>query len=741
MISAQESRDLHKKWALELELADDEFKKWRERADKVVKRYRDDREKTSSKSQFNILWSNVQTLTPAIYSKLPKPEASRRYNDEDPIGRTAAVILERCLEYEVETYTDFGVALKNSLQDRLLSGRGTSWVRYEPHMLPVESPQVSDDVHEDDGNEPELEEEIDYECAPCDYVFWRDFRHSPARTWEEVRWVARDVYMTRDELVKRFGKLGESIPLAYMPDKLKDDKKELKEVSSKGEELEKALVVEIWSKTDSKVYWCCPDFDQILDARPDPLQLEEFFPCPKPLYATITTDSLIPVPDYCQYQDQAAELDRITARIESLERACKVAGVYDSSSKGLKELLSENVENRLIPVDSWAMFAEKGGINGAIAFLPLGEIVQALTVLYESREKCKQVIYEITGLADIVRGSTQASETATAQEIKSRFASIRIQQDQAEMARFASDLLKKKAEIMCRHFQPETLIKMSGVENTKDAEYALEAIQLLKSGDMRSFRVEVNADSMVELDVQQEKQERVEFLQAIGQYLTAALPIAQGAPQMTPFLLELLNFGVRGFRAGRDIEAAFDQLKSKMGEQQQMPPEAQQAIAQAQEQSQMAQESMAQTEQERQQLAEDKRNLDVEKQKMALEKEFSRAMEQLKKQAESQQAAQQKDVEAFKQKGLQDVASGIGQHMQVLDKFAAQVGDALAQMAETVAQIREEQAGEIQAVSEAVQQTQALLMKYATAKRTPVRGASGRVEGVRIEGFEPETIQ
>jgi len=738
----KESRDLHKRWSLERKLAEDEFKDWIKRSDKVVKRYRDERKTSDTGTRkFNILWSNVQTLTPAIYAKIPKPEVTRRQNDEDPVSRTAASILERALEYEVENYHDFDNALRNSLQDRLLGGRGTSWVRYEPHMM--QSPMLTDDV--------ETSEEIDYECAPCDYVHYKDMLHSPARTWEEVRWVSRDAYLTKAELIERFGEdAAKNVPLAYKPQALKDRENEgnRKEVSKEGEELEKALVMEIWCKTDKKVYWICPDHDTALDVKDDPLGLQDFFPCPRPLFATITTDNLIPVPDFTQYQDQADELDRVTARIDMLTKAVKAAGVYDATQKGVQQLLSENVDNRLIPVENFTAFSEKGGLKGVIDWMPLAEIITALRELYVARDSIKQTIYEITGLADIVRGASQASETATAQQIKSQFASLRIQMTQNDMARFSSDLLRLKAEIMAKHYQPKTLLMMSGIENTLDAEYAQPAIELLKSNPLRQFRIEVNSDSMVEIDVEEQKRGRVEFLTAAGGFLEQALPLAQTAPQMKPFLLELLNFGVRGFKAGRDVEGAFDQLKASMSKQVEMPVEVQQAQQEIQEQQMMLQEQGQQMQQEKiqideagQKLTAEKQALDVEKTKFGLEKQAAEKMIQMKSAADKQGQQMAKEVEAFKAKGLQDVAGGIGEHMGALDQFSQQVGQALTQMAEAITTVREQQAQEIAQLSDGVQATQQLLMRYATAKRTPIRGANGRVEGVQIEGFDGETLQ
>ena len=49
-----------------------------------------------------------------------------------------------------------------------------------------------------------------------------------------------------------------------------------------------------------------------------------------------------------------------------------------------------------------------------------------LNFLYQQREQSKQAIYEITGISDIVRGASHSSETATAQQIKTEWGSLRI---------------------------------------------------------------------------------------------------------------------------------------------------------------------------------------------------------------------------------------------------------------------------------------------------------------------------
>lgn len=734
--SAFDPVELNRRWSVEIDLAKKHYEKWTERAEKVVKRYRDERGELNSTERFNILWSNVQTLRPAAYSRKPKPEVSRRYNDQDPVGRAASTMLERCLEYEVEHYSDFDSAMRCALDDRLLVGRGVAWVRYDPHVESVED----DDIQTTDDAEQSGYEQIKYECAPTDYVFWRDYLQQPARTEEEVEWKARRTYLSRKAGVQRFGEVFNEVPLGHAPKGLEEHSAAK---SGAADDLKRAVVWEIWDKNTSQVVWIAESFDRVLDAKADPLQLDGFWPCPKPMYATTTTDSMVPVPDFCQYQDQADELDRVTARINLLEKAVRVAGVYDQSEGGLKRLLADNTENVLIPVQNWAAFSEKGGIAGSVSFMPLAEVVQALQTLYQSREAIKQTIYEITGLSDIVRGASQASETATAQQIKSRFASLRIQELQNDVARFASDLFRLKAQIICRLYQPETILQMAGMDQTIESpEIIQQALMLLKSQPIRSFRIEVTSDSMVELDVEQEKQARVEFLTAVGGFINSALPVVQASPPLLPLLGEMLRFGVRGFKVGREIEAAFDTALAQAQEAPMVPPELQQKEAMLAEQEQalgqfqaQIQDGMQGLEQEKQAFAQERMAFDFEREKFGLQQQAAKERETMKAQVEKFQQAQAKEVETFKAKGVEQVAGAIGEHMTTLDKFAQQVGQALSEMAQAIAQTRDEQAGEIRALSEAVQQTQTLLMQYARAKRTPVRDRSGRTVGVQIEGF------
>jgi hypothetical protein len=271
-------------------------------------------------------------------------------------------------------------------------------------------------------------------------------------------------------------------------------------------------------------------------------------------------------------------LDILSDRIDGLVKALRVRGVYDSSQPALQRLMTEGDNNALIPVDKWMAFSEKGGLKGSIDLLPLDTLANALLQCYRAREDIKSQIYEITGISDIIRGTSFASETATAQQIKGQYAGLRLRSMQEDVALFASELIRLKSQVMCMKYQPETILAYAAAQQMTPADQQLipQALELLRNKPLRNFRVDIAADSLVMLDENQNKQDRMQFLQAFGGFLAQALPVGQASPQMVPMMMELLRFGMQAFKAARPIEGQIDATLQQLAQAaQQRPPEEQ----------------------------------------------------------------------------------------------------------------------------------------------------------------------
>ena len=773
------------KWTGVIASYDREFKKWDSRVDKILKRYRDEnRTAREGSAKFNVLWSNVNTLVPAVFSRLPKPDVSRRHRDTDPVGRIAALLLERALEYETEHYPDYYATIKACVYDRFLPGRGTAWVRYEPHIeavkraIPVDGEQVTDDIDEPD-------ERLDYECSPVDYVHWKDFGHTVARTWDEVPQVWRWVYMRMPAKVARFGEeLAKKIPTDAPP----KEGRNRTEMGSDAPKEDGSLICELWDKDTKKVFWFSKSHPEMLDEKDDPLKLEEFFPCPKPLFATVTNETLVPVPDFTIYQDQARELDTLCERIDGLVNALQVKGVYDASIPELARIFTEAQNTNLIPVKNWAAFSEKNGLAGAIDLVDLKPIAEALRIAYEAMIQVKNQIYDLTGISDIIRGQSNANETATAQKLKGQYAGMRLKFMQYDVSKFAGELLQLKAQVICGQFTPEMFLRMSGAELLLDADkpYIKDALILLfgeerlrdpaaKNGPnpLRQFRIEVNADTMIELDEQAEKEARTEFIIAQATFMEKAIPMIQASPQIMPLVASLWKFSVGAFKAGKTLEGEFDAVIEKAkqmaanpqqqkpdpemervrSEQQiqqsriqadqqsnQMKLQAAQAQTQAQMQAdaqrdQMQMQASAQAEQAKMQAA-------MQIKQMEMQAESERHMRELQATAaENQRAAQlEQDTElrktALQVAGQIEVARINADAKDKADARASQIAGVEAQTEATAAGAAADSAAQAGADTQQIMQqllkTQSELLKTIAAPKQVMRDGNGRLIGIKM---------
>ena len=585
------------KWLEMLEMAERAEKDWHDVCDRIDKQLADleSLARSGAHRQLQIFWANMEVLKPATYMRPPVPVVAPRFRDRESLPRTASEVLERALVADVER-DHLHETLQLVRDDMLAAGRGVSWVR-----LGVR-----------DGRP----------AAICDHVDRQDFRMSPARKWREVEWVARRAYLTREQGVDRFGDV-------FFDVSMEERSLGVPEGSSyKG--YRQAEVWEIWHRSENAVVWVSPDCEKVLDIREPWLTLEEFFPCPKPASTTLQRSSLIPVPDFVYYRDQIEEINLLTARISALAENLRMRGFYAAGHGDVAEAVEAAIRETddrsvLVPISN---FAALGGssLKDAIVWLPLDEAAKVITDLVALRRQMIEDVYEVTGLSDIMRGATQASETATAQQLKAQYGSIRIQTKQGEIQRVARDILRIKAEIMAEQVPVEEIVAMSQVQDVPTQAEVMQAVQqlmlqaqqagpeamqqaqaqvqeyqsevtveqvgqLLADQRMRPFAIEIETDSTIAPDENAEKQRRVEFLTSIGGFIQSSAPTLVEFPELAPFAAEALRFAAGAFRAGRSMDDAIDQLAERIEEraaQPQEPDPMQQAMMQAQAEQAMA---------------------------------------------------------------------------------------------------------------------------------------------------------
>ena len=527
-------------------------------------------------SVLNLFHTNIKTLASMLCGSIPKPDVSREHQDpDDDVARVAAVLYERILSADVKpSGEDLSAVLKNVLLDRLVPGLGVARVRYDfqTQEIPTLDPQSGDQT---------MAEQVVWEDAPIEYVNWQDFLWGWARTWQEVPWIAFRNWLTKEEVTARFGEEVADKLQYQIQNPMGDDNRDHPVGSEYNNNVAKAQIWEVWYAITRKVYWFSPGATKILDEKDDPLQLNGFWPIPKPLMANLTTTLLVPTPDFALAQDLYNEIDILQSRIAIITRACKVVGVYDSSAEEIDRMLTEGVENDLIPVDNWAMLAEKGGLQGSIGWFPIQDIANVLGILRQLLGETIELLYQVTGMSDILRGANTDQYTSDGtNQLKAKFGSIRIQALQDEFARFASDLAGLKAEVVSKHFKPQSILQQSNARYLPQADIPLigPSVGLMQSPDIQ-WRVNIRPESIAMVDYAQLKAERTEFLTAMATYVQSAQAAAREIPGALPVLLELLKWGMAGYKGADYLEGTMDQAIEQAKQAAGQPQQDQQAQA------------------------------------------------------------------------------------------------------------------------------------------------------------------
>ena len=553
----------HQFWQSQKTAADKRLRHFTRQGNQVTKRFLDEREDANDigrseggvRSRLNLFWKNITTQQAMLYGSTPRIDVSREFHDpDDDIARVAATLFQRLLQSDMEASgEDLPTALKAALQDRLLPGLGVCRVRYDMGTTTASSlnPETM---------EMEEVEQLDFENAPVDYVHWQDFLWGWGRTWSEIPWMGFRSWLTKQEAADRFGAKAAN-NLEYKNQLPSGDDEENINSEEKNN-VQKAEIWEFWDKGEKRVFWFSAGADIILDVQDDPLDLMGFWPVPRPMAANLTTTIFTPRADYLFAQDLYNEIDVLQSRIAAITRAIKVVGVYDKGAgESVGRMLQEGTENQLIPVDNWAMFSEKGGLQGSMQWFPVQEVAQTLQILQEIQSNKIAQLNEITGMSEIMRGAAGGQYTAaSSNQLAAKMGSIYIQAVQDEFARFASDLEALKAEIISKHFAPQSILMQSNAQFMPEADKdkVMPAVELMQSPDVK-WRIDIRPESIAMIDYAQLKQERTEFLTSMATYVQSAQAAVKAVPGSLPILLELMKWGMAGFKGSDYLEGTMDQ--------------------------------------------------------------------------------------------------------------------------------------------------------------------------------------
>lgn len=575
------------RWMLEIDLAGKTEREWREKAAKALERYRDEKKRADFK--FNILWSNTEVLRPHLYSSTPKANVRRRFSDPDPVGKVAAEVMERALDYTIET-CGFDAFMNLAVLDYVLPGRSVARVRFEPSLK---------------TNEEGQPEELEYARCYPERVPYEKFRRGPGISWNEVPWLAYAHDLTMDEVKAKFPGWEEKVRYDVTMDGV-----DQKDADKNPSVYKRVRIWEILDRQKLETVFVAPSHkDAPLKREPNKMNLEGFYDCPEPLYAIESGDSLVPQVEFEMYRDQARELDRVTLRINRIVTTLKQRGIYDSTIEEMKSVLTA-ADNEMIPTTS--AMAKVAGIDKAIWMMPIDQAAGVLKILIEHREQVKQTIYEIMGIGDILRGTSDPNETLGAQQLKAQTGSLRMQRRQRDVQRFIREILRKMAEIIAENYTPELLSMMTNIRLLPDIatkekaaaglqQQAMlmkqagqeppqpppelgkptweEVMKLLRSDLLRGFRIDIETDSTIAADEATQRQQVTELITGIGGFVQNMVPAVQSGVFTPEAAKTILIAAVRPFKMGRAVEDALEQEMERPPAPQPDPEAAKQAAA------------------------------------------------------------------------------------------------------------------------------------------------------------------
>ena len=581
-------------------------KDFREDGKEILEIYSADR-----KTPFNILYSNTETLLPALFSEVPRPVIQRRYKDEDPMGKVVSEAAQRMLEYlldtDIDEYEKFDSSMSDATLDGLLPGRGVTSVKYE-----------NDD---------------DWETVCTDSKKWNRVLFGYAHKWSKVPWVAYEEYLDRKEAKRLFG--SKVNKLRFVEGEEKEEEESWEEEDNKNKGYRKtAQVYQIWNKSDKTIKYVSPQLkDEFLKVDEDPLNLTGFFNCPRPLQFVEKSNDLMPTALYKLYENQAKELNRIQGRLNRVIEAIKVRGAYNGAlGEEIEQILKEE-DNALVPTDKAGLLAE-GGLDQNIWMLPIGELVATAQQLMQARESCKAVIYEVTGISDIVRGQSKASETLGAQKIKESWGTMRLKRLQKEVQRYALDTMRLMLDIAVKKFSEKSWVKMTGLpysttEQKAQAEQMVktarenginpqsptvqQAVQILQMpnwGDIlevlkdnysRSYRIDIETNSTLDVEATEDKQLVGDFMNAMAQFMNGMGPLIEKGVMPFPAAKSMMLAIVKRYRFGREVE---DELNKMQEPKPQQDPEQEKKVKEFQQAQQKFQQEQQKFQQEKQQAQE-----------------------------------------------------------------------------------------------------------------------------------------
>lgn len=562
-------------------------------------------ERSNLKRSYPVYWSSCKTLEPAYYARQPDPRAKRRFGVKDRDAMNASKIAENLANYMIDG-CDFDESITKGVGDFIHADKAATQIIYNGKFSKAQkrlnkSDDEEDKYYNEDGSDYDAEYEIQeddkgyfYEessvesqhiyTAPIPYD---EIIHNPdAKCQSDITEMGFYFCMSEEEAEERF-------PDAYPRIKFKSGKKESdesKEYEDKNQMPGKYMDGwEFWCKKTKMLYWVSFNClsGELLDKKPDPYGLANFFPVTKFIIGSRPSKHLYPTPAYIHLKDTINQLHQAYNKLFKLIDSIRRRALGNAAIQDFEKLITKGDDLEIIWIENLDEIVKKaeGDVRRLLFYIPVDDLVSAISELTSLDEFFNAKFNEFFGVPDILRGVGDPVETARAQAIQAGAAHDRFKWQKSQVQSMVVEAIQMMLDLAFKVFSPEKIWKCAGCDyiftadqypSPQEAQAAFfRALEILTDDEERLIRIDIRTDSTSFNDEVADNQNR----NAITQTLVGGLDkvqgmLAAGQPEFAAIAMDATITSLEGLHNGDEhIEGFRTRTDSLIQKMMQPPPQ------------------------------------------------------------------------------------------------------------------------------------------------------------------------
>lgn len=510
---------------------------------------------------YPLLFSVCQIQHSAIYSSSPVPVVRPEENADHPAYKEAAQVICSGLEHFLDQ-TEFDDVMHRTVDDILVAGLGIPRVKLDAEIVKMDAkdPITGQPILDDDGEQMQ-EDVVAAQMVRAEHVPWSRFIWEPAECWDHVTWIGFRHRMSPGAIRKRYG---DDASFHTGDGSTGNDDRDNSGRKKRGQ---KALVdvYEIWDKTSGQVIHIAQGGNKALEVMDDPLGLADFWPCPPPVMLNQPFDELEPTPDYNFIRSFDIELNRLYKRAKSLTEQIKAASIHDASFVEMENMADFEDGDSKAALNTIERLEGAGSLSDMIYFFPIEEKARVLELLNKQIDLRRRHVDDLLGISDVLRGSSNPQDGQETNKIKERWSGIRLRRKQTTTQHMIRNTFRIMAEVMVKHVTRENLAAMAHQPISDEVWQILQDDQILGMG------IDLETDSTIAKDEFEDKRQRNELMQAIGQWTQQIAPAVSQNLIPADMGKEVLRIALSPYKdQSRDLEEVIDQLPATQQQLQQI---------------------------------------------------------------------------------------------------------------------------------------------------------------------------